>query len=237
MCGNIQSTLTQTLVLVDGIAYSSIHEIVVLILILFIQAAEKIRHFPETHGKETCLFNKGQVKEMDERSPASEESSKKNTRQKKSIKARSLENLSETQRENAKNHEKSLKDDVKQAYEQIQEATGNILNERPKTSPENGNHVDKRKKSKEKKSAARNKSEGNEKGHERRVIVNGFGHESTMSVEHTRGAVLPVREEAEPKHCGEEAPAPATQTKNENQGKKTKSRKKKKGACLGKKKT
>lgn len=174
---------------------------------------------------------------MDERLPVSEESSKKNTRQKKSIKARSHENLSQTQRENAKNHEKSLKDDGKQGYHQIQEATGNMLNERPKTAPENENHVDKRKKSKEKKTAARNKSESDEKGHERRVIVNGFGHESTMYVEHTRGAVLPVREEAEPKHCGEEAPAQDTQTKNESLGKKTKSRKKKKGACLGKKKT
>lgn len=90
------------------------------------------------------------------------------------------------------------------------------------------NHLNKRRKGKEKKNAV-NRSSKNDQ--DRRIIVNGSCQESGNYVEHTRGVTLPVREEAEPKHCGEEAPA--QETRNENNGKKTKSRKKKKGQCLG----
>ena len=195
------------------------------------QAAEKVTVVPETNG--SCLLTEDEVD--DERPPLCEETSKKNTRQKKPGKAKSQENL--TERENAKNHEKTLTNDVNHDTTanrrgSLHEPGGNTFDEKPapvKQEPETGNHVDKRKKNKEKKFAI-NKS--GENAPERRVIVNGSAPESGTYMEHTRGVRLPVREEAEPKHCGEEAPAQETQT--ENQGRKTKSRRKKKGQNLGK---
>ncbi|CAB3980159.1 Hypothetical predicted protein [Paramuricea clavata] len=193
------------------------------------KAAEKVTVVPETHG--SCLLTSDEVD--DERPPLCEETSKKNTRQKKPGKAKSQENL--TERENAKNHEKTLTNDVNHDTTanrrgSLHEPGENTFDEKPapvKQGPETGNHVDKRKKNKEKKFAI-NKS--GENAPERRVIVNGSAPEAGTYVEHTRGVKLPVREEAEPKHCGEEAPAQETQT--ENQGRKTKGRKKKKGQNL-----
>ncbi len=190
-----------------------------------LQAAEKVTAVPETDGKGSCLLNKDEV--YDERPPVCQEKSKKDTRQKKSGKAKSQENL--TERENAKNHEKILANDFEH---ETHEPAGNRADEKAapvKHGSVIGNHVDKRKKNKEKKMS------GNKLGdnvQERQVIVNGSAQESGTHVEDTRGVRLPAREEAEPKHCGNEAPAQESQT--ENQGKKTKSRKKKKAQFLGK---
>lgn len=173
----------------------------------------------ESNGKE-CLLNKNQI--IDEKPPLCEEKCKKNSRQRRVGHAKSQESL--TEKENAKNHGKTLTNDLKQDTN----AKRYPDDEKPtvgKQRPETGNHLDKRKKGKEK-NIPINKSDGQEK----RVIVN--GQQSCTYVEHTQGSRLPVREEAEPKYCEEEATSQETQT--QNQGKKTKNRKKKKGQYLGK---
>jgi hypothetical protein len=170
-------------------------------------------------------LNKDEVK--DERPPImyEVEKSNRNTRQKKCGKTKSQENL--TERENAKNYEKTFTNDVEHAATSNTPSLlrgGNMVDEKPASiKQETGKDVDKRKKNKERKMSGNSLKE-------RRVIVNGSGHESGTYVEHTRGVKLPVREEAEPRHCGKETPAHET----ENQGKKTKNRKKKKAEYFGK---
>ncbi|XP_028391489.1 protein FAM193A-like isoform X2 [Dendronephthya gigantea] len=181
------------------------------------KAAEKVVSVPEANDK-GCLLNKDEI--ICEKPPFCEEKCKKSNRQRQAGNNKSQEDL--TDKENAKNHEKSLTNDLKQNTN----AQRYPEDEKPaveKQRPETGNHLDKRKKGKDKK-IPMNKSDAEE----RRVIVN--GQESCSYVEHTRGSRLPVREEAEPKHCGEEAAAQESQT--QNQGKKTKNRKKKKGQYL-----
>ena len=187
---------------------------------------------PETSRNGQCVISHVHVN--DERPPY--ETSKKTTRQKKWTRAKSQENL--TERENVKNHEKTLMNDVKHdktANRQVlvQEPDRKVTHVKPKAAKQDHqaeNHLNKKRKGKEKKNAVNKSSNTNQ---ERRIIVNGSCQEAGNYVEHTRGVTLPVREEAEPKHCGEEAPA--QETRNENNGKKTKSRKKKKGQCLGEK--
>lgn len=169
-----------------------------------------------------------QVKCYDERPSICEERSKKNTRHKKSNKTKSQESL--TERENAKNREKTFTNNVERGAKDSRQAA-NIPDEKPALSIHesgNGNHVDKRKTSKEKKIGV-NKSADN--AQERRVAVNGATEESGPGVELTCAVRIPVQEEPAPKHCGT---GPAQEALAENQAKKTKSRKKKKGQCLGK---
>lgn len=199
---------------------------------LLFQATEKVNIAPEANRNGQCAISHGHVN--DERPPTCQ-TSKKNTRQKKAGKEKSQENL--TERENVKNNEKTLMNGVKTANRQgsVQEPDGKVLDVEAtgaKQDHQTENHVNKRRKSKEKKGVVNISSRNDQ---ERRIIVNGSCQETGNHVAHTRGVTLPVREEAEPKHCGEEAPA--QETRNENHGKKTKSRKKKKGQCLGEKTT
>ena len=158
-----------------------------------------------------------------------EEKVKKNTRLKKCGKEKAQEYR--TERENAKNHEKTLANDVHDTTNTqslVRKPGENMVDKKPAPlKQETGNHVDKRKKNKVKKLSG-NKFENNVE--ERRVIVNGSGEESGTHDEHARGMKLPVRDETEPRHSGKEASAHET----ESQGKKTKSRKKKKAQYLGK---
>ena len=149
------------------------------------------------------LFNKSEVNV--DRATICEEKSLKNTRQKTSGLTKSQENL--TEKENAKNQKKTLINDVKhhKIGSSVHKPGGNTVDEKPaavEQGSETSVHVNKRKKRKEKKMAA-HKSGGNSQ--ERPVVVNEPKQDSGSYVEHTRDARLPVREEAEPKICWEEA--------------------------------
>ena len=197
---------------------------------LLFQATEKVNIAPEANRNGQCAISHGHVN--DERPPTCQ-TSKKNTRQKKASKEKSQEKL--TERENVKNNEKTLMNGVKTANRQglVQEPDEKVVDVEAtgaKQDHQTENHVNKRRKGKEKKGVV-NRSSKNDQ--ERRIIVNGSCQETGDHVAHTCGVTWPVREEAEPKHCGEEAPA--QETRNENHGKKPKSRKKKKGQCLGEK--
>ena len=198
----------------------------------FFQAAEKGSHVIEADEKGYCVLRPRPVKEADERPAICEEKSAKSLKQKKQSKT---QGCVETARQNAKNCEKTEQKDTLangvSAYLEGKHVLGTSGSGKQENGHENTSYVEKRKKKREKTGNEISRSI-NGSGEERCVIVNGNGQEAGRYVEHTRGARLPVREEAEPRHCGEEC-APK-ETQRDTQGKKAKGRKKKKSGSLGK---
>lgn len=201
---------------------------------LFLQAAEKGNHVIEADEKGYCMLMPRIAKELDDERPLmhEEKSEKSSLKQKKQGKTQ--QRCLETEWQNARNCEKTVKNSTitnggLSAYLDGKHMVGKSDFAKQEHGPENTGQVEKRKKKKEKQCAANEVSRASE---ERCVIVNGNGQEAVRYVEHTRGARLPVREEAEPRHCGEECPPKETQ--GDSQGKKAKGRKKKKTGSLGK---
>lgn len=191
------------------------------------------------------MFRPRVINETEEETSTCKEKVGKSLKQKRNAKS---QGSTETQRQNAKNAQKTLNGDVKNEPVNHGVITGQgsrktNLGEKhavrksavvkEENGSENSGHGDRRRKKKEKQYVG-NELRASANGQERRVIVNGNGQEAGRYVEHTRGARLPVREEAEPRLCGEECPPKESQTQCDTQGRKSKSRKKKKSGLLGK---